>query len=411
MKGGAAPPRRAVHVPDQRLYYDDSYTTEFTAQVVETGRFKGRPAVRLESTYFYPESGGQEADRGVIGGAQVLDVQADEDEAVWHVIGGEAQGEQAARVDWTRRFDLMQQHTGQHVLSAALERMLDAPTLSSHLGEERCTLEIGRAQITWREVERLEEAANRVLWEDRPVLRHWTDAEGVKRFALRKPPQVTGRIRIVEIPDWDLSACGGTHTARTGEVGLVKVLRWEPVRGNVRLEFLCGGRAQRDYAWRTEALVEAARRRTMKDRDLLAHLERALEEREELKKQLREVGERLLATEARELLAASSAGGVARFDESRPRDELRTLALKLLEAGARWVALGAAAPQPALVLARAAALEADLRKLAEELAQRTGAKGGGSPSLITFGAADADKARAAWEWATGRLRELAEGAR
>ena len=100
--------------------------------------------------------------------------------------------------------------------------------------------------------------------------RHWTDAEGVKRFALRKPPVVSGPIRVVEIPDWDASACGGTHTKHTGEVGIVKIVRWEKVRGNFRFEFLCGGRALRDHAWRTEALLEAAKKRTLKDRELLA---------------------------------------------------------------------------------------------------------------------------------------------
>src|SRR6185295_17028066 len=110
----------------------------------------------------------------------------------------------------------------------------------------------------------------------------WTDNEGVKRFALRKPPKASGRIRIVEVPDWDLSACGGTHTRATGEVGVVKVVRWEKVRGNVRIEFLCGARAVADHAWRTEALLEAAKRRTLKDRELIAHLEKAAEERDEL---------------------------------------------------------------------------------------------------------------------------------
>lgn len=394
--------------PDERLYYDDSYTTTFDAKIARSGEHEGRPAVRLESTYFYPESGGQEADRGTIGPARVIDVQADDADAVWHVVSEPVEGAQPARVDWARRFDHMQQHTGQHVLSAALERVLQAPTVSSHLGEERSSIEIGRAQLTWEDVQRVEDASNRVLWEDRPVIRHWTDREGVKRFALRKPPAVEGRIRVVEIPEWDLSACGGTHTLRTGEVGIVKVLRWEVVRGNIRLEFLCGGRAQRDYAWRTEAMVEAARRRTVKDRELLAHLERAVDERETLKKQLKELSERVLAQEAAGLAAAADpTGGVARFDAERPREDLRLLALKCLEGGARWVALGAGAPQPALVLARGPAVAADLRTLNAELATRSGGKGGGSPSLLTYSASDAARARAAWEWASARVREMA----
>ncbi len=388
---------------DERLYYDDSYTTEFTATVIGEETRRRRPAVRLEATYFYPEGGGQEADRGLLGAARVLDVQAEDEGEVWHVVSDPILGEVLGRVDWERRFDFMQQHTGQHVLSAALERVLEASTLSSHLGEERSSIEIARGQLSWREVERVEEAANRVLWEDRPVRLHWTDPREVARFELRKPPPPANRIRIVEIPDWDLSACGGTHTRRTGEVGLVKVVRWEAIRGNVRLEFLCGARAQRDYSWRTEALVEAARRRTIKDRELIAHLERALEEREEMKKRLREATERSISLEAGALVAAAVAGGVARFEEARSREDLRLLALKALEKGARWVALGAAGPQPALVLARASSDPRDLRALAAELAERSGGKGGGSPSLLTFGASGPALARAAWEWAARHL--------
>src|SRR4029077_2373009 len=129
--------------------------------------------------------------------------------------------------------------------------------------------------LDWETIDRIERSTNAIVWADRPVVRHWVDDEGVKRFTLRKPPKFSGRIRIVEIPDWDVSACGGTHTLRTGEVGVVKIVRWEKVRGHVRFEFLCGKRALGDYAWRTEALLEAARRRTLKDRELIAHLERA----------------------------------------------------------------------------------------------------------------------------------------
>src|SRR5207247_2375766 len=184
-----------------------------------------------------------------------------------------------------------------------------------------------------------------VVWEDRPVERHWTDQANVHRFALRKPPQVTGRIRIVEIPDWDLSACGGTHTRRTGEVGIIKIVRWETLRGNIRLEFLCGGRALKDHAWRTEALTEAARRRTLKDRELIAHLERAAAERDEMRRRLDEMVERTLVAEARERVGQPPRG-VAEFSPMRPRDEVRRFALKCLEVGAPWVVAGAGAPDP-----------------------------------------------------------------
>lgn len=390
----------------ERLYYEDAYTTRFTARVAEAGRFEGRPAVELESTYFYPESGGQEADRGAIGQSRVVDVQADDDGRVWHVLdeNGSAPASGAeAHIDWARRFDHMQQHTGQHILSAAFERELSAATVSSHLGEGRNSLEVALAVADAKAIARVERAANGVVWEDRAIALHWADDEGVKRFALRKPPKVSGRIRIVEIPDWDVSACGGTHTRRTGEVGIIKVVRWERVRNNMRFEFLCGGWAFADYAWRLEALLEAARRRTLKDRELIAHLEQAATERDELKKRLQQVTASLIEREARER-AGTPAKAVSEFFDARPRDELRLFALKCLEAGSPWVAVGAASPEPSLILGRAKGGTFDLKTLLAGCLERSRGKGGGSPDLLQVAAADAESARSAWEWGSQELR-------
>ncbi len=394
----------------QRLYYDDSYTTRFRARVAAVGEHAGRPAVELEATYFYPEGGGQLGDRGTLGGTAVEDVQVDEAGRVWHLLGPGAPPavEVDAEVDWARRFDHMQQHTGQHILSAAFERVADAPTLSSTLGAERSVVEVALAEADWRLVERVEEAANRVVWENRPVLRHWVDEAGAKRFALRKAPAVDGPIRVVEIPDFDASACGGTHTLHTGEVGAIKVVRWEKVRGNQRFEFLCGGRALRDHAWRTETLTEAARRRTLKDRDLIPQLERAAAERDELRKGLTALTARLIEAEARERVGEPPRG-VHAFDPQRPREEARLLALKSLEAGAPWVAVGAAAPDPVIVVGRAKAGSADLRALLPELLQRARGKGGGSPDLLQVAAQDAERAQEAWRWAGEAVRRAVEG--
>ncbi len=381
----------------ERRYYDDAYTTTFTARAGARGEWKGRPALELEETWFYPESGGQLGDHGTLGGAAVLDVQADEAGRVWHLLdsGEPGQGPLACAIDWERRFDHMQQHTGQHVLSAAFEHALGAATLSSTLGEERSVIELAMPAIDWRQAGEVESRANRLLWEDRPVRLHWTDAEGVKAFALRKPPAVEGRIRIVEIPDWDLSACGGTHTRRTGEVGAIKIVGWEKVRGNVRVAFLCGGRALRDHAWRTEALLESARRRTLKDRDLIAHLERAAEERDELAKRLRALESRLLADEASRRVGDPPAG-VAELAESRSREDVRAFALACLTAGAPWVVSAARGPDPVLVVARAKAAPGDVRALLPALLEAAGGRGGGSPEMVQVAAADAARAEAAF---------------
>jgi alanyl-tRNA synthetase len=399
-------------MPSQRLYYDDSYTTRFSARAVRSGEHRGRRAVELDATYFYPESGGQLADRGTLGSARVIDVQADEDGVVWHVLEATAEASEAlsAEVDWARRFDSMQQHTGQHILSAAFERIAGAATVSSHLGEERSAIEVPLADVTWERVRAIEAAANRVVWEDRTIERHWIGEEDLPRFALRKPPPAEragsgGRIRIVEIPDWDVSACGGTHTRRTGEVGAIKVVRWEKVRGNLRFEFLCGARALDDHAWRTEALVEGARRRTLKDRELLAHLERAAAERDELRRRLDELSERLLLADAR-ARAGDPPRPVADFAAIRSREETRRFAIKCLEVGAPWVSIGAAGPEPVVVVGRAKSLAVDLKTIVPGLLERSRGRGGGSPDLVQAAAADADAARTAWTWSLARLEEL-----
>jgi alanyl-tRNA synthetase len=388
----------------ERRYYDDSYTTRFAGRVTALGEHAGRPAVELEETWFYPESGGQLADRGAIGGANVVDVQVGDDERVWHVVDAlPTNGGLDCTLDWERRFDHMQQHTGQHILSAAFERLRDAATISSTLGPERSVIEVAIADVDWKTVDLVEQAANRVLWDDRALVLHWTDDAGISKFPLRKPPKVSGRIRVVEVPDWDWSACGGTHTRRTGEVGAIKIVGWERLRGNVRFSFLCGGRALRDHAWRTEALLEAAKRRSSSDRELVAHLERALEERDELRKRLNALSSKLLADEAREAVGAPPSP-VARLVGERSKEDVRAFALHCLEAGARWVVSAASGPAPAVVLARAkAAGGRDLRALVPALLAAARGKGGGSPDMVTIAPADADAARATFELANTEL--------
>jgi alanyl-tRNA synthetase len=185
-------------------------------------------------------------------------------------------------------------------------------------------------------------------------------------------------------------------------VGAIKIVRWEKVRGNTRFEFLCGARALRDHAWRTEALLEAAKRRTLKDRELIAHLERAAAERDELARRLRELTARAVATEARER-AGRPPRPVSEFFTERARDELRTLALKCLEAGAPWVAVAAGAPEPAVIVARAKGEGRDLKALLPELLARAQGKGGGAHDFLQVAAADAQRAQEAWRWAAAQV--------
>lgn len=223
-----------------RLYYDDSYLREFEAAVVgsaESGR-----KVYLDRSAFYPASGGQPCDYGDIAGVRVLDVQ-EEDDRVAHWLEAPLAGERVTcRIDWARRFDHMQQHTGQHLLSAVLMDLFGYQTVSFHLGEESSTIDIEAESLATDQVRQAELRANQIVFENRPVRVLYADSDS-GNLGLRKASDRSGELRIIEIEGCDRSACGGTHVRATGEIGPVLIRKLDKIRGNVRVEFLCGGRA------------------------------------------------------------------------------------------------------------------------------------------------------------------------
>ncbi len=227
-----------------RLYYTDSMLRSFEATVVSCDRRADRIEVVLDRTTFYPTSGGQPFDTGMLGSARVLDVIDREDGEIAHVvseplpIGVRITGE----VDWPRRFDHMQQHTGQHILSAAFDRLCGVRTVSFHLGSETSTIDLAR-EVTPAELAAAEATASRVVWDDRPVTVRFATAEEALQLPLRKESTRSGELRLVDVSTFDLSACGGTHVPRTGMVGLIAVSGWERFKGGSRIAFACGGRA------------------------------------------------------------------------------------------------------------------------------------------------------------------------
>jgi alanyl-tRNA synthetase len=229
-----------------RTYYTDPGIRQFDATIVHVEREGGRTLVRLDRTSFYPTSGGQPFDTGTLGGARVVDV-LDEDGDIVHVteeetptleVGQQVQG----AIDWDRRFDHMQQHSGQHVISAAFDRLFGVRTVSFHLGAESSTIDLAR-ETTEREIAAAEDEANRVVWDDRRVTIRFADADEAARLPLRKESVREGTLRLIDIDGFDLSACGGTHVDRTGAIGTILVASWERFKGGQRIEFLCGSRA------------------------------------------------------------------------------------------------------------------------------------------------------------------------
>jgi alanyl-tRNA synthetase len=242
---------------DERIYYFDSYRTEFSGRVEEVLFLDGSYHVRLDRSAFYPTSGGQPHDTGTLSGMPVVDVYV-QDGAVFHVttqaltVGQTVIG----RIDWMRRFDHMQHHTGQHILSACFEHLLDADTVGFHLGDEQVTLDIGASNLSWAQILQVEAAANQVIWDNRQIQARFVDPSELAGLNLRRQPKVDENIRIVSIEGFDNNACGGTHTLATGQVGQIKILRADKIRGDTRLTFLCGKRALHDYEVASRLLKE-----------------------------------------------------------------------------------------------------------------------------------------------------------
>src|SRR5690349_18633469 len=241
-----------------RLYYADPYLREFDATIERIASRDGRTVVTLDRTAFYPTSGGQPFDTGTLGPFRVVDVVDEDDGTVAHVVEPRTENQEPQNqnqepgaslhgsIDWPRRFDHMQQHTGQHVLSAAFERLFRIRTVSFHLGAEVSTIDLAR-EASAAELAAAEAEANRVVWDDRPVAIRYASAEEAAQLPLRKEPKRGGTLRLIDVADFDLSACGGTHVSRTGAIGVIAVARWDRFKGGQRLEFVCGGRALRAY--------------------------------------------------------------------------------------------------------------------------------------------------------------------
>src|SRR6185295_9620891 len=294
----------------ERLYYTDSHLNEFEARVTDkTDRVSGWTAITLDRTAFYPTGGGQPSDTGTLNGERVLECIDDEDNGVLHVIQGRAPEVGAAvkgRIDWSRRLDHIQQHTGQHILSQAFVTLFNAPTKGFRVMDVYCEIDVELMNPTNEVIERAVELANNVIWEDRQITIKTVTHEEAHRLNLRKESSREGELRLIEVDGFDLTPCGGTHAYRTGEVGVIAVRSWERAKGLTRIEFVAGGRALADYrrANKTARDVSALFSCARDDSAKLAA--RAMEENKDLHRRVRVLEEIAARVEAQDLLAASS---------------------------------------------------------------------------------------------------------
>jgi alanyl-tRNA synthetase len=407
----------------ERLYYNDSHLIEFEARVIDkTERVSGWTAVTLDRTAFYPTGGGQPSDTGTLNGLRVVECIDNEENGVLHVIQGRAPDVGATvqgRVDWSRRLDHMQQHTGQHILSQAFVTLFNAPTRSFRVLEQSCEIDVDLSNPSAEIVERAVELANNVIWEDRPITIRNVTAEEAAKLPLRKDPSREGELRLIEVEGFDLTPCGGTHAHRTGEVGMIAVRHWERAKGLTRIEFVAGVRALADYRRANKTARDVAALYSAARDDAAKLTGRVLEENKDLHRRLRAMEELAAQTEAEELLgsvgaspASSDEGSVtsnrviARVFDNRDAESLKHLAQALIANDGVIALLGSQDQGTArVVFARSGDATGDMNALMKEACEMLDGRGGGRPDMAQGGGKNVGRLEEAIKTVAAALQE------
>ena len=367
----------------KRLYLESPYKVEFEAQVVEKVIWEQKPALILDQTCFYPESGGQPCDKGTINEVEVLKVLEDEARII-HLLAEDISSDKVTgKIEWQTRFDHMQQHSGQHILSQSFHELLGAETLSFHLGEAVSSVEMDLRKISEEEVENVERRANEIVFQDREIKCYFIPEEKIESVPLRRPPKKKGLIRVVEVSDFDFSACGGTHVRRAGEIGLIKILKLERIRNNIRFEFICGKRTLEDYLWKNRILRELSTRFTVNEGEILSSVEKLSSDLKSQKRKGKKMQEKIAQYEAQEIIQGTKEKIIKELFVGKTPEEVRFLVLHIIRKGDFVVLFGLKGEERGhLILACSENINIDMREIVPLVSPLIKGKGGGRPSLV-----------------------------
>jgi alanyl-tRNA synthetase len=400
-----------------RIYYDDSFARDFEAQVLtcEPCVHGTTPAweVVLDETALYPSSGGQPCDRGKLGDANVLEVRDDGDDIV-HIVDRELQpGPIHGCVDWVRRFDHMQQHTGQHLLSAMFQERFGRPTVSFHLGAELSSIDLRGAEPTAEILEGAERAANRVIFEDRPINVRYGTPEEVAQMGVRKEVDRAGILRAIEIEGADLQPCGGTHVRRTAQIGTLLVRRCTKIRQDWRVEFACGARSERLARNDFRLIARAASSLGCAADDLADAAARVVAERDANFREIRNLLQRLAELEAASALESASADAssiriiVRAFEENTHTDYPGFFSTQLAKAEG-VIALVGLKGGGQLIFSQHPSAGKDMNALLKRTFERFAGKGGGNRDFARGRLTDGANIDQALEFARTTLQEQSQ---
>jgi alanyl-tRNA synthetase len=383
-----------------RRDYLDAYQVEFDATLLALTAVAGRPALVLDASYFYPTSGGQPHDLGTLGGWPVVDVVTDAG-VVYHLLEAQPNplptpGPVHGALDWPRRYDHMQQHSGQHLLSQTFYQQFGYETVSVHFGALESTLDLDAATVSAAELAQAEGIANDLVYAAKPIHAYFVEEASLGQIPLRRPPKVRGQIRIVEIDGYDYSACGGTHVHTTAEIGPIKLTRQERRRGQTRLTFLCGKRALADYVAKHDLLTQAAAVYSTEIAAVPDLLARGQEQVKTLQRQVEELTAQLLVGEAAQMVATARQMGQVRVVVAEKADmaveAIKTLA-NLLQAQPGTVALLATVQggRATMIFARSPDVDAHMGNLLRDALKAFGGGGGGRPDYAQGGGIAVDQ--------------------
>jgi alanyl-tRNA synthetase len=372
-----------------RLYYADPYRKSFTAQIMKAAQnTEGNHYVVLDNTAFYPTGGGQPHDLGTLNGIAVLNVEEVDDE-IRHVLAESLNSvtEVEGVINWERRFDHMQQHAGQHILSAAFVELFGFPTVSFHLGKEIVSIDLDVEDVTPEQLDATEKVANEVILENRLIEIKWVTEDELHHYPLRKQLAVTDEIRLVIIPDYDYNGCGGTHPSSTGQVSALKILSTEKHRGKVRVHFVCGGRLLQQLHRKNQKLAETSRLLSAPDDGVADAVQKLLETNHSLEKSLADAQEALLAFEAKALLSQQEQGIVKALFTGKTVQQLQKLARLLVAEADEIIVLLVAESDNRLqfVAARGASVETSMKQVSSAALPLINGKGGGNESFVQGG--------------------------
>ena len=380
----------------QLLYLDDVNTLEFQAVVRQkVTLLDGRTGVILDQTYFYPTGGGQEHDTGILGEARVMEVIKDESQTetvVIHVIDNDLSiGPVTGKIDAERRLRHMQHHTAQHLLSQCFLRLFDIESISSNInGYTPSTLDLAVGALTRGQLDKIEDLANQVISETRPVRTYFVTPERLRSLPLRKPPKVSEDIRIVEIEGYDYTPCGGTHCTSTGQIGIVKILKTERQGELTRILFIAGLQALQYFREYQETVLSIAGQMSIHPHETLISVQRLIDQLKTVQREVQALRQEHLGFEARELAGRGESYGawrvvVATF-ENRPVPELRTLAEKLkVIPGLVAVLASFDGLKMSLVVTSAEDTDLSARDLLVKLLALLGGRGGGDRQIAQGG--------------------------